>query len=52
VLERYVEAGLGGRKAEARFPVIGLHLTKCPACRAEHDGLLALIAPGHQPYHR
>jgi hypothetical protein len=43
VLDRYVEAELGGRDAGARFHGVGVHLTICPACRTEHDGLLALI---------
>jgi hypothetical protein len=42
-LDRYVEAELGGPDARARFPGVALHLTMCPACRSEHDGLLALI---------
>ena len=43
VLERYVEAELGEGDAAARFPGVALHLTMCPACRTDHDGLLALI---------
>jgi len=39
VLERYVEAQAVG----ARFAGVAVHLAKCPACRAEHDGLMALI---------
>jgi predicted anti-sigma-YlaC factor YlaD len=42
VLERYVETELAGHRAGARFPGVALHLTMCPACRADHDGLLAL----------
>jgi hypothetical protein len=36
VLDRYVE---GERDAG-----VALHLSVCPACRTEHDGLLALIS--------
>jgi hypothetical protein len=43
VLERYVEAELGRGDPAARFPGVGLHLTMCPACATEHDGLLALV---------
>jgi predicted anti-sigma-YlaC factor YlaD len=39
VLDRYVEAD----DARAQFPGVAAHLAACPACRTEHDGLLALI---------
>jgi anti-sigma factor ChrR (cupin superfamily) len=42
VLERYVEAELGGQDAADRLPGIAVHLTMCPACRTDRDGLLAL----------
>jgi hypothetical protein len=42
VLERYVEAELGGDDAGAGFPGAAVHLSRCPACRVDHDGLLAL----------
>ncbi len=41
MLDRYVEAELGLRDAGAWFPGVAVHLTMCPACRTEHDGLLA-----------
>jgi predicted anti-sigma-YlaC factor YlaD len=40
VLERVVEAEVGGEDAAARFPAAVRHLDRCPACRADHDGLL------------
>jgi hypothetical protein len=43
VLDRYVEAELGVGDPGAGFTGVAVHLTVCPACRAEHDGLLALI---------
>jgi predicted anti-sigma-YlaC factor YlaD len=42
-LDRYVEAELAGREPDA---AIALHLRRCPACRADHEGLLAAAA-GH-----
>jgi anti-sigma factor ChrR (cupin superfamily) len=43
VLERYVETELGAQAAAAQFPGVAVHLAMCPACRTEHDGLMALI---------
>jgi len=43
VLERYVEAEHGAQAAAAQFPGVAAHLAMCPACRTEHDGLMALI---------
>jgi SAM-dependent methyltransferase len=40
VLDRYVEAPDG----RVRFPGVAAHLAVCPACRADHDGLLELIS--------
>jgi hypothetical protein len=42
-LERYVETELGAQAAGAEFSGISVHLAICPACRTEHDGLMALI---------
>jgi hypothetical protein len=41
VLDRYVETELGGQSTSAGFPGVALHLSRCPACRTDHDGLLA-----------
>lgn len=41
-LDRYVEAELAGRDADALVPGMRVHLEGCPACREEHDSLLAL----------
>jgi hypothetical protein len=43
-LDRYVELELAGADAGAAVPGLRAHLEGCPACREEHDSLLALIA--------
>ena len=43
-LDRYVELELAGSDADASFPGLRAHLAGCPACREEHDSLLALIS--------
>lgn len=42
VLDAYVELELAGRDPATRFPGVAAHLRSCPACRADHDGLLAV----------
>lgn len=42
-LDRYVEAELAGADAERAVPGMRAHLEGCPACREEHDSLLALV---------
>jgi hypothetical protein len=41
-LDRFVELELAGRDAEEAIPGMRAHLAGCPACREEHDSLLAL----------
>ena len=41
-LDRYVELELEGRDAEEGVPGMRAHLDGCPACREEHESLLAL----------
>ena len=41
-LDGYVELELGGRDADAEVPGMAAHLDGCPACREEHESLLAL----------
>lgn len=41
-LDRYVDLELAGVDAEAAIPGLRAHLDGCPACREEHDSLLAL----------
>jgi hypothetical protein len=43
-LDRYVELELAGADADAGVPCLRAHLVGCPACREEHDSLLALLA--------
>jgi predicted anti-sigma-YlaC factor YlaD len=42
-LDVYVERELDGRDAEAAAPGMAAHLQGCPACREDHDSLLALL---------
>jgi hypothetical protein len=43
-LDRYVELEIAGADADAAIPGLRAHLAGCPACREEHDSLLALVA--------
>jgi hypothetical protein len=43
VLDRYVELELAGADADATIPGLRAHLAGCPACREEHESLLALV---------
>jgi hypothetical protein len=43
-LDEYVEIELAGGDAEAVVPGMGTHLDGCPACRDEHDSLVALLS--------
>jgi hypothetical protein len=43
-LDRYVELELVDEDADASFPGLRAHLQGCPACREEHDSLLALVS--------
>jgi hypothetical protein len=42
-LDRYVELELDGEDADAAIPGLRAHLDGCPACREEHESLLALV---------
>jgi hypothetical protein len=42
-LDRYVELELAGVDAEAAVPGLRSHLNGCPACREDHDSLLAYL---------
>jgi predicted anti-sigma-YlaC factor YlaD len=42
-LDRYVELELVGADLDAALPGLRAHLDGCPACREEHDSLLALV---------
>jgi predicted anti-sigma-YlaC factor YlaD len=43
-LDRYVELELAGADAEAAIPGLRAHLVGCPACREDHDSLVALVS--------
>jgi hypothetical protein len=42
-LDEYVELEFGGADAEAAVPGMRAHLEGCPACREDHESLLALV---------
>ena len=44
LLDRYVELEVAGAGADAAVPGLRAHLAGCPACREEHDSLLALVS--------
>jgi hypothetical protein len=43
-LDEFVEVELAGLDADSAVPGLRAHLEGCPACREEHDALLALVA--------
>jgi hypothetical protein len=43
-LDEFVELELARLDAGAAVPGLRAHLEGCPACREEHDALLALVA--------
>jgi hypothetical protein len=48
-LDRYVELEAAGADADAAVPGLRAHLEGCPACREEHESLLALVREDDQP---
>jgi hypothetical protein len=42
-LDRFVELELAGADADAALPGLRGHLLGCPACREEHESLVALL---------
>ena len=42
-LDAYVELELAGAGADAAMPAMRAHLAGCPACRDDHDSLLAFV---------
>jgi hypothetical protein len=48
-IDRYVELELAGEDVDAALPGLRAHLEGCPACREEHDSLLALVGGGKAP---
>ena len=43
-LDRFVELELAGADADAALPGFRAHLAGCPACREEHESLVALVS--------
>lgn len=43
-LDEFVELELAGGDADAAVPGLRAHLEGCPACREEHDALVALVS--------
>jgi hypothetical protein len=43
-LDRHVELTLAGADADAAVPGMSAHLEGCPACKEDHESLLALVA--------
>jgi hypothetical protein len=48
-LDRYVELELGGHDADRAVPGMRPHLEGCPACREDHESLLALVSAEPEP---
>ena len=48
-LDRYVELELAGADANAAVPGLRAHLDGCPACREEHESLVALVRSERTP---
>ncbi len=42
-IDRFVELEAAGRDAAALAPQLQAHLDGCPACKEEHDDLLAFL---------
>jgi hypothetical protein len=47
LLDQYVELEIQGADADKGIPGLRNHLDGCPACREEHDCLLALVTTEH-----
>ena len=45
-LDRFVEAEVAGADPDAAVPGMSAHLEGCPACREDHESLLALVRSG------
>lgn len=43
-IDRYIELEAAGVDAAAEFPRMQAHLEGCPACKQEHDELLAYVS--------
>ena len=43
LLDEYVELEVAGADADRRLPGMREHIAGCPACREDHESLLALV---------
>ncbi len=43
-LDAFVELELAGADAERAVPGMGAHLEGCPACREDHESLVAFVS--------
>jgi hypothetical protein len=50
LLDRHVELTLAGADADAAVPGMQAHLEGCPACKEDHESLLALVAEDARPH--
>ncbi len=48
-LDRFVELEVAGADADAALPGLRAHLHGCPACREEHESLVALLGDEVKP---
>jgi hypothetical protein len=48
LLDEFVELELDELDADARIPGLRAHLAGCPACREEHEALIALASAGER----
>ena len=46
LLDEYVDLEVAGAEADRRLPGMREHLAGCPACREDHQSLLALVREG------
>lgn len=47
-LDRYVELEIAHEEPDEQIPGMRAHLHGCPACKEDHESLLALVAGEHQ----
>ena len=45
-LDRYVDAEVAGGDPDVAVPGMRAHLEGCPACREDHESLLAFVSGG------
>jgi hypothetical protein len=48
-LDRFVELELAGADADGTVPGMRAHLAGCPACKEDHESLLAFVTSERSP---